>query len=188
MNDPSDPTDRLADQLRANRCSVHIPALDGGVDALIEVLAPLCGPGPVALPTAGDAALDAGPVARALEACTADVIRPDSPRWGTEIAATSLGIARACVAAADRGTLAVACSPAAPRSLTLLPATIMLVIDRASIHARFDDAWRALADGDLASGITWISGPSRTGDLEMILTWGVHGPARVEVVVLDAAT
>ena len=35
------------------------------------------------------------------------------------------------------------------------------------------------------SALTWVGGPSRTGDLEMILTLGVHGPRIVEVVLID---
>jgi len=41
-----------------------------------------------------------------------------------------------------------------------------------------------IAAGALPSALTWIGGPSRTGDLEMITTLGVHGPRAVEVVLL----
>jgi L-lactate utilization protein LutC len=33
-----------------------------------------------------------------------------------------------------------------------------------------------------------VSGPSRTGDLEMILTFGVHGPRSVDVVLVEGST
>jgi L-lactate dehydrogenase complex protein LldG len=36
----------------------------------------------------------------------------------------------------------------------------------------------------MPSALTWIGGPSRTGDLEMITTLGVHGPRAVEIVLI----
>ncbi len=50
--------------------------------------------------------------------------------------------------------------------------------------ATFADAIARVAAGPLPSALTWIGGPSRTGDLEMIQTLGVHGPAAVEVVLV----
>ena len=48
------------------------------------------------------------------------------------------------------------------------------------------DAVTRVASGPLPSALTWVGGPSRTGDLEMIQTLGVHGPAAVEVVLLES--
>jgi L-lactate dehydrogenase complex protein LldG len=53
-----------------------------------------------------------------------------------------------------------------------------LVEDLAEALARLDS---------LPSGLVWISGPSRSADLEMTLTLGVHGPASVDVVIVHDA-
>jgi L-lactate dehydrogenase complex protein LldG len=41
------------------------------------------------------------------------------------------------------------------------------------------------AAADLPSGLVWVSGPSRSADLELVLTVGVHGPGSVDVIVVD---
>ena len=38
---------------------------------------------------------------------------------------------------------------------------------------------------DLPSGLVWVSGPSRSADLELVLTVGVHGPGSVDVIVVE---
>ncbi len=190
----TDAVSLLSERLRANRCAVHGPVDRGHLGAtIVAVLGALVDSRPVALPSAPDPLLDAPGVTAAFADWpgSVDVIRPDSPRWPDEIAGCCVGIAVATLAAADLGIVAVACSPGAPRSLTLLAPTILLVVRAETVHHSFEDAWGALASGSLASGalasgVSWISGPSRTGDLEMILTWGVHGPARVEVVIVTS--
>jgi L-lactate dehydrogenase complex protein LldG len=43
----------------------------------------------------------------------------------------------------------------------------------------------SLGPDGLPSAITWIGGPSRTSDLEMRPTFGIHGPKTVEVVLVE---
>ena len=57
------------------------------------------------------------------------------------------------------------------------------VLRASDIVPAFADAVASFA-GTLPSALTWIGGPSRTGDLEMITTLGVHGPTVVEVVIV----
>jgi L-lactate dehydrogenase complex protein LldG len=38
---------------------------------------------------------------------------------------------------------------------------------------------------ELPSNLVWVSGPSRSADLELILTVGVHGPGSVDVIVVQ---
>jgi L-lactate dehydrogenase complex protein LldG len=47
------------------------------------------------------------------------------------------------------------------------------------------DVLRTLGAGALPANLAFVSGPSRTGDIEQILTRGVHGPVAVEVVLLN---
>ena len=55
----------------------------------------------------------------------------------------------------------------------------------ADIVPTLAEAMATIAAGEMPSALTWIGGPSRTGDLEMITTLGVHGPRAVEVVLVD---
>ncbi len=44
---------------------------------------------------------------------------------------------------------------------------------------------KVAARGDLPSALTFITGPSRTGDIEQKLTIGIHGPAELHLVLID---
>ncbi|MCW5879689.1 MAG: LUD domain-containing protein [Anaerolineae bacterium] len=49
-------------------------------------------------------------------------------------------------------------------------------------HFKADHLHRGHLD---VSGVTFISGPSRTADIEQTLSVGVHGPGEVHVILLD---
>lgn len=94
-------------------------------------------------------------------------------------------------AIAETGTLAMVAGPHNPRSATLLPPVHVAILDPACIApTMLDLIARFKADhlhgGRLdVSGVTFISGPSRTGDIEQTLSVGVHGPGEVHVILLQ---
>ena len=65
-----------------------------------------------------------------------------------------------------------------------MPHTHLCVLRVADVVPTLADAFAQVAERGVPSAMSWISGPSRTGDLEMILTLGVHGPRAVEVVLI----
>ncbi|HWS46659.1 MAG TPA: LUD domain-containing protein, partial [Acidimicrobiia bacterium] len=69
----------------------------------------------------------------------------------------------------------------------LVPPAHVCVVRTADVVDTLADALARLAAtaSDLPSALTFVGGPSRTGDLEMILTLGVHGPRTVDVVLVD---
>ena len=71
------------------------------------------------------------------------------------------------------------------RSLTLAPPLHVAVVGASQILPDGIDALSAsaLADGWPAN-VTWITGPSKTADIEGVLVTGVHGPGQVCVVLL----
>jgi L-lactate dehydrogenase complex protein LldG len=103
-------------------------------------------------------------------------------------AAAQVGIGPADYAIAESGTIVIVHGPAHPRCVSLLPPvhiawlrTGALVAD---LHELFEKMQRdGCTDG---SAITFVTGPSRTADIEMILTLGVHGPGVVHLVLIDA--
>ena len=100
-----------------------------------------------------------------------------------------VGITGCFCAVAETGTLMMTSSPDTPAAVSLLPETHIAVVRAARIVAYMEDAWNlARAElGSLPRAVNFISGPSRTGDIEQILTLGVHGPTALEILVLTEA-
>ncbi|MFN8472865.1 MAG: lactate utilization protein [Anaerolineae bacterium] len=96
-------------------------------------------------------------------------------------------------AIADTGTLAMLAGPHNPRVATLLPPVHIAILDPARLLPSMPDLvarFKAehVHDGrpDI-SGLTFITGPSRTGDIEQTLSVGVHGPGEVTVILRHPA-
>lgn len=98
------------------------------------------------------------------------------------------GLTGVDAAAAATGTLIVSTGPGKGRIPTILPPVHIAVVSLDQLVPRIED-WVA---GERASGMAamcnranaaFITGPSRTGDIEMVLVKGVHGPGTLQVVV-----
>ena len=105
------------------------------------------------------------------------------------IATTPLGLTGIDVALAETGTMILRSGPGRPRSTSLLPATHVAVFDRTALVETLVqvgvllEAWHT----EEASGavINFITGPSRTADIELTLTRGVHGPKEVHAIFVE---
>ena len=75
--------------------------------------------------------------------------------------------------------------PHTPAAASLLPETHVAVLDPRRIVRAMEDAWALIRaeHGTLPRAVNFISGPSRTADIEQTLTFGAHGPYRVHVVI-----
>ena len=99
-----------------------------------------------------------------------------------------VGLTGADAAAATTGTLIFTTAPGKGRIPTVLAPVHIAVITLNQLLPCIED-WFALQrqnglDGIRnAANVCFISGPSRTGDIEMELILGVHGPGQVQVVV-----
>ncbi|MAM68577.1 MAG: lactate utilization protein [Rhodospirillaceae bacterium] len=93
---------------------------------------------------------------------------------------------------AETGTLMVTATPDNPYTLNFLPDTHIAVLDTGTIVGGYEDAWARLRrngekGGDLPRSVTLITGPSRSSDIERIVTIGVHGPRRLHIVLVGKA-
>lgn len=98
----------------------------------------------------------------------------------------AVGITSATYAVAETGSLVMAAGPGNERAASLLPPWHLAIIDaRQIVPDLFDVFDRLAADGLHAacSNVTLITGPSKTGDIGLQLTTGVHGPGRFEVII-----
>ena len=75
-------------------------------------------------------------------------------------------------------------SPDQPRSISLLPPVHIALAERRQLVPDLFDLFPQL--GTLPSCLTLITGPSKTGDIELRLVTGVHGPGTVHVLMLDS--
>ncbi len=95
------------------------------------------------------------------------------------------GISSADYGVAETGTLALLARPGQGRSVSLLPPVHIAVLDARDVVAELAALFeRVTADGKLPSALTFITGPSRTGDIELVLTVGVHGPKELHLIVV----
>ena len=94
------------------------------------------------------------------------------------------GITGVVAAIAETGTLVISSGQGRPLSTSLLPEVHMAVISSSQIVRSLEEALKINAVRD-ASSTTLITGPSRTADIEMTLTIGVHGPGEVIVYIVE---
>jgi L-lactate dehydrogenase complex protein LldG len=99
-----------------------------------------------------------------------------------------VGITGVHLGIAETGTLMVLSSPTTHAATSLLPETHIAVVPADRIVPAMEEAWvRTRAEiGDLPRAVNFISGPSRTADIEGQLQIGAHGPFRVHVVIVSA--
>jgi L-lactate dehydrogenase complex protein LldG len=98
-----------------------------------------------------------------------------------------VGITGCFCAVAETGTLMMTSSPDTPAAVSLLPETHIAVVRASRIVPYMEDAWNlARAElGSLPRAVNFISGPSRTGDIEQTIVLGAHGPYRVHLVIVE---
>jgi L-lactate dehydrogenase complex protein LldG len=98
-----------------------------------------------------------------------------------------IGISGAFCAIAETGTLMLLSGSNTPATTSLLPETHIAIVHTDRIVCGMEDAWNLLRSehGALPRAVNFISGPSRTADIEQTLVLGAHGPYRVHIVLID---
>ena len=106
----------------------------------------------------------------------------------SELFGYDVGISSAQAAIAETGTLVLESEAEHNRLVSLLPPVHIALIEAENICPTLGDALRTVGRDDAAKmsrAITFITGPSRTADIELTLTIGVHGPKEVYVIVIQ---
>ncbi len=96
----------------------------------------------------------------------------------------------ACVA--ETGTLVLASGADSPTSLAFVPPVHIAVAPVARLVGTYEEAWAKLRERAtneqgpfMPRAVNWITGPSRTADIEQTLLLGAHGPQRLLIVLVD---
>ncbi len=128
----------------------------------------------------------------AIRASGIDIIQPDvHDEMRMEMleaaAAAQVGITGADAAAATTGSLIFTTGPGKGRIPTVLPPVHVAIITLDQLLPRLE-SWVAMQRSKglpltNSANVAIISGPSKTGDIEMQMVLGVHGPGKVRVIV-----
>jgi L-lactate dehydrogenase complex protein LldG len=116
-------------------------------------------------------------------------------RRGVPVESDQVSVTSAPAAVAETGTLAMFSGPAHPSTLNFIPETHVVVLPKGRVVKSYEDVWDAIraqaADpesgrgGQLPRTVNFITGPSRSGDIEQTLLLGAHGPRRLHIVIVD---
>jgi L-lactate dehydrogenase complex protein LldG len=101
-----------------------------------------------------------------------------------EQARADVGVTGCHAAIAETGSLALISGPGCSRTVSLLPPVHVALVRRADLVATMGEFFTTHADAMAsAANCTFVTGPSRTADIELSLTIGVHGPGKVAVIL-----
>ena len=103
---------------------------------------------------------------------------------GKQLAAISYAFG----AAAESGTLVLLSGPDNPTTLNFLPDHHLVIIDAKDVAGDYETVWDRLRKkfgaGKMPRAVNWITGPSRSGDIEQKTLLGAHGPRSLHVLIL----
>ena len=108
-------------------------------------------------------------------------------RRGRAAAGDAASVTACFAAIAETGTLMLLSGPARPTSNNFLPDTHIVVLRAEQVVAAYEDAFERLRAGALPRTVNFITGPSRTADIEQRLELGMHGPRRLHILLVDEA-
>ncbi len=108
--------------------------------------------------------------------------------WFDALAQAAVGVTGVDLAIAETATLIIRTDSDRPRGTHIVPTRHVAVLPVGAIVADLGEALAAVQRSGMPSNLSWVSGPSRTADLEMRPTIGVHGPISVDVILVDTET
>jgi len=112
----------------------------------------------------------------------------DAPPPTKDLFKFDVGVTAAQAGIAETGTLVLDSSLEQNRLVSLVPPVHVAILDASRIFRTLGETLSALQRGtELSPAITLITGPSRTADIELTLTIGVHGPQELYVIINEGS-
>ena len=89
-------------------------------------------------------------------------------------------------AVAETGSVVLLSSPETPTTLNFLPDDHIMVLPASRLVRHIEDVWTLLRErsGGMPRTVNFVTGPSRTADVEQTIQIGAHGPRRVHVILI----
>lgn len=96
-----------------------------------------------------------------------------------------VSVTGALAAVAETGTVVVTSRSESPTTQNFLPDDHIAVIQTSQLQTHLEDVWATLRGNDeMPRAVNFISGPSKTADVEQTLQLGAHGPRRLHVIMV----
>ena len=95
------------------------------------------------------------------------------------------GVTPCLAAVAETGSVVLASGPGTPATLAFLPENHVVVVRASDIVAHVEDALGRVRALGVPRAVNFVTGPSRTADIEQTIEIGAHGPRRVHVLIVE---
>lgn len=174
---PAELIQRFTDEAERVSTTVHpIETIESVPDAVAHYL--IMENLPAVLRVAPDNQLAAIP----WESCPNLTVSKGAANGGHDVSLTG-----AFAGVAETGTLVLCSGPDSPTTLNFLPATHIVILHTDQVVGAYEDALAKLRLlGPLPRTVNFITGPSRTADIEQQLELGAHGPRRLHIIMVNA--
>ncbi len=98
-----------------------------------------------------------------------------------------ISVTSAFAAVAESGSVVLLSSPRSPTTLNFLPEDHLIVLFKDRIVTHLEDVWVRLRKelATMPRTVNYITGPSKTADVEQTIQEGAHGPRRLHVILVD---
>lgn len=100
-----------------------------------------------------------------------------------------VGLAHAFAGVAETGTAVLVSGPDNPTTLNFLPEHHLVVVKASDVAGDYETVWTRIRDrwgpGVMPRTVNWVTGPSRSGDIEQTILLGAHGPRALHLLVVD---
>jgi len=96
-----------------------------------------------------------------------------------------VSVTPAFCAVAETGSVVLLSSEASPTSLNFLPDVHIVIVEEKQLVSHYEDVWVKLREAEeMPRAVNFITGPSKTADVEQTLQIGAHGPRNLHVILV----
>lgn len=108
---------------------------------------------------------------------------------GVSDGSDDVGLSHAFGGIAETGTLLMLSGKDNPSTINFLPQNHIVVVKASDIDGDYETLWsrvrKKYGKGKMPRTVNWITGPSRSGDIQQTILLGAHGPHSLHVIVVD---
>jgi L-lactate dehydrogenase complex protein LldG len=99
-----------------------------------------------------------------------------------------VAVSEAFAGVSETGTLVMRSAPSVPPSHNFLPDDHIVLLQKERILRWQEDVWTLLRAENVfpPRAVNFVTGPSKTGDIEQTIQYGAHGPRRLHVLIIES--